>query len=81
MGRRHERRRLLVPRKHKRDARFAQRFDNVEIFLARYAEDEIDTLVLKRRDQQVGTFGHYTSLFQLKPLIEKEILNYSTDLI
>jgi hypothetical protein len=51
MGRRHECRRLLVPRKDKHDLRVAQRFDDVEVLLAGYTEDEIDALVLKRCDQ------------------------------
>ena len=62
VGRRHERRRLLVPREDKRDARFAQKLDNIEVLLAGDAEDEIDALVFKRRDQQVRSFGHDPSL-------------------
>ena len=58
MGRRHEGGRLLVPRHHQLDARLAQRFDHVEIFLARHAEDPLDALVLERRHQQVRTLDH-----------------------
>ena len=51
--RRHERRRLLVPREHELDARIAQGLDDVEIFLAGHPEDVLDALVLQRCHQQV----------------------------
>ena len=57
VGRRHERRRLLVPRQHQLDRGVAQRLDDVEILLARHAEDALDALVLQRRDQQVRPLG------------------------
>ena len=59
MGRRHERRRLLVPGQHQLDRRAAQRFDDVEILLARNPEDLLDALVLERGDDEFGA-GHRT---------------------
>ena len=58
MGRRHEGRRLLVPRQDQLDARGPQRLQDVEVLLARHAEDAIDALVLERGDKQVRPFGH-----------------------
>ena len=58
MGCGHEGRSLLVPRQDELDRRVAQRLDDVEIFLARNAEDAVDALVLQRRDQEIGTFSH-----------------------
>ena len=49
MGRRHESRRLFVPGEDKFDARGTQRLDDVEVFLAGDAEDELDPFVLERR--------------------------------
>jgi len=40
-----------MPGQDELDLRGAQRFHNVEIFLAGNAEDAIDALVLQRRDQ------------------------------
>ena len=62
VGRRHEGRRLLVPRQNELDARVAQRLDDVEILFAGHAENAVDALVLERRDQQIRTFGHRTTL-------------------
>ena len=59
MGRRHECRGLLVSRHHQLDAGFAKRLDDVEILLARHAEDPLDALVLERRHQQVRTLNHH----------------------
>ena len=58
VGRRHERRGLLVPGKDQLDPRVAERFHDVEVLLAGHAEDALDTLVLQRGHQQVGSFGH-----------------------
>jgi hypothetical protein len=56
MGRRHERCGLLVPSHDQLDLGAAQRFDYVEVFFARNAEDLLDTLILKGGDEQVGAF-------------------------
>ena len=37
---------------------------DVEVLLARNAEDALDALVLQRRDQQVGTLGHRAASLQ-----------------
>jgi hypothetical protein len=54
----HKRRRLLVPRYDKVNARGAQRLEHVKIFLTRNAKDALHALVLKSRDKKIGTFGH-----------------------
>ncbi len=51
VGRRHEGRRLLVPRQHEFDPGMAQRFQDVEVFLPRQREDAVDTFVFQCRDQ------------------------------
>ena len=56
VGRRHEGRGLLMTRDDEPDRRFADGFDDVEVFLAGNSEDSIDTLVLERRDEKIGTF-------------------------
>ena len=37
------------------DRRFADGFDDVEVFLAGNSEDSINTLVLKGGDEKIGT--------------------------
>ena len=54
VGRRHERRRLLVAGQHQLDLGAAQGFDDVEILLTRNAEDLLDALVLERGDEEFG---------------------------
>ena len=58
VGRRHERRRLLVAGQDQLDRRAAQRFDDVEVLLAGHAENPLDALVLERGDQQVRALCH-----------------------
>ena len=52
VGRGHESRRLLVPGQDQPDLRASQRFDHVEIFLARNPEDLLHALILERGDQE-----------------------------
>jgi hypothetical protein len=49
--RRHERRRLLVPRQHQLDLRIAQRFDDIQVLFTRHAENAVDAFVLECLDQ------------------------------
>lgn len=56
----HEAGGLLVPRDDQLDAGLAKRFNDVEIFLAGDAEDAVDTFVLQRGDEKIGTLGHET---------------------
>jgi hypothetical protein len=56
MRRRHEGCRLLVPGHDEVDSGATQRFDDVEVFFSRNAEDPLDTLVLQGGDEQVGAF-------------------------
>ena len=58
VGRRHERRGLLVAGQDQLDPGGPQRFHDIEIFLARDAEDAIDAFVLERGDKKIGSFGH-----------------------
>ena len=58
VGRRHEGGRLLVPGQDQLDLRALQQLDDVEVLLARNAEDAVDALVLQRRDEKIGAFGH-----------------------
>ena len=58
MGRRHESRRLLVPRQDQLDLRLPQRLDDVEVLFAGNAEDAVDAFVLERCYQQIRTFAH-----------------------
>ena len=58
MRRRHERRGLLVAGQHQLDRRIAERLDDVEIFLARHAEDPVDAFILECRDEQIRTLDH-----------------------
>jgi hypothetical protein len=53
MGRRHEGRCLLVARQDELDTGSPQRLNDIEVFLARDAEDMLDALVLKRCYKQV----------------------------
>jgi hypothetical protein len=50
MCRRHERGRLLMTSQNELDLGVAKRLDDIEIFLARHAEDAVDTLILQSRD-------------------------------
>lgn len=52
----HEGGSLLVTGQHQLDFGGAERFHEIEILLAGYAEDAIDALVLQRRDKQVRSF-------------------------
>ncbi len=65
--RRHERRRLLVAGQHQPDLRAAQGFDDVEILLARNAEDLLDALVLERGDEELGAVHCMLLTFVLGP--------------
>ena len=67
MGRRHESRRLLVPGQDQLDAGASQRFDHVEIFLARNAEDLLDALVLERGDDEFGAIHRTRSFLHPSP--------------
>jgi hypothetical protein len=58
---------LLVPRQHELDPRAPQRFDDVEVLLARHAEDPLDTLILQRSDQQVRSLCHGDTPLRAKP--------------
>ena len=58
IGRRHEGRGLLMPGDDELDRRFADGFDDVEVFLAGNSEDSINALVLEGGDEKIGTFGH-----------------------
>jgi hypothetical protein len=49
---------LFVARDDEVDRRAAQRFDDVEVLLARHAEDADHALVPERRDQQIGPLRH-----------------------
>src|SRR5271165_743741 len=60
-GRRHEGRSLLMPGDDELDRRFADGFDDVEVFLAGNSEDSINTLVLKGGDEKIRTFDHARS--------------------
>jgi hypothetical protein len=55
---------LFVSCQDKLDFRCTEGLDDVEVFLARNAENAVHTLVLERRDQEIRTFGHvrYPSL-------------------
>jgi hypothetical protein len=44
--------------RHKLDPRLAQGFHDVQVLLAREAEDALDTLVLERGNKKIGAFGH-----------------------
>jgi hypothetical protein len=67
--RRHEGCGLLVPGHDQLDPGASQRFDDVEGFFARNAEDLLDTLVLQSGDEQVGAFhGLQSSLGSRSPL-------------
>jgi hypothetical protein len=57
VGRRHESRRLLVPGQDELDLRLPQRFDDIEVLLARNPEDPLDAFILQRGDKEVGAFG------------------------
>ena len=57
VGRGHEAGRLLVTCDHQLDLRMAQRLDDVEVLLARDAEDAFDAFVLECRDEQVRSLG------------------------
>jgi hypothetical protein len=54
MSRRHESRRLLMAGQHQLDFGAAQRFDHVEVFLARHPEDLLHALALERGDNEFG---------------------------
>ena len=54
----HEGGRLLMAGQDKLDRRAADKFDDVEIFLARNAKNPIDPFVLQGRNEQIRTFGH-----------------------
>ena len=58
VGRRHERGGLFMAGQDELDARLPQRLDNVEVLLARNAEDVFDALVLQGSDKQVRSLGH-----------------------
>jgi hypothetical protein len=45
-----------------RDARSTEGFDDIQVLLARDAEDVFDSLVLKRCDEQVRSLGHQQRL-------------------
>ena len=53
---------LLVAGEDELDRGGAQRLDDVEVLLARHAEDAVHPLVLQCRDQQIRTLGHLPSL-------------------
>src|SRR3546814_9550347 len=61
ISRRHEARALLVPRQDQLDRfRARQAVEEVEIFLARHAENIFDAFFLQAFDEQVGCFFHAT---------------------
>jgi hypothetical protein len=43
-----------MPCQHKLDPRLAQGFHDIQVLLAREAEDALDTLVLERGDKKIG---------------------------
>jgi hypothetical protein len=55
VSRRHEGRRLLVPRQDQLDLGGSERLDDVEVLLARNPEDAVDPLVLQGGHKQVGS--------------------------
>ena len=52
----HERRRLLVARDNELDVRRAERLEEIEVLLARQAEDVLDALLFQLSDEQVRCF-------------------------
>src|ERR1700677_2892638 len=53
MGGRHERGRLFMTGHHKLDRGPPQAFDDIEVFLPRYPENAIDTLILQGGDEKL----------------------------
>ena len=47
---------LLMAREDEIDPRFAKRLDHVEVFLARNAENPLDSFVLERAHEKIGSF-------------------------
>jgi hypothetical protein len=64
IGCRHEGRRLFVTGEHQLDLRLAQRFDHVEIFLARHTEDAVVAFVLVGCHQELRTLSHAVALLK-----------------
>ena len=61
VGRRHEGRGLLMAGDDQLDRRFADGFDDVEVFLAGNSEDPINTLVLEGGDEKIRALDHARS--------------------
>ena len=65
MGGGHEGGGLFVPGDDQLDRRGAQALDDIEIFLAGHPEDTVDTFILERADEKIGSFWHTDAPVQL----------------